>query len=63
MGFSRDQHNGNLVIIFNVKFPDKLTEETLEQLKKIDFQKKQLKDNTVLYIVKETLSQITPYSN
>jgi DnaJ-class molecular chaperone len=37
MGFSRDQHNGNLVIIFNVKFPDKLTEETLEQLKKIDF--------------------------
>lgn len=37
MGFSRDGHNGNLIIIFNVKFPEKLTEETMEQLKKIDF--------------------------
>jgi DnaJ-class molecular chaperone len=37
MGFSRDQHIGNLIIIFNVKFPEKLTEETMDQLKKIDF--------------------------
>lgn len=37
MGFSRDQHTGNLIIIFNVRFPDKLTEETIEQLKKIEF--------------------------
>lgn len=37
MGFSRDNHTGNLIIIFNVKFPDKLTDETIEQLKKIDF--------------------------
>jgi DnaJ-class molecular chaperone len=37
MGFSRDNHTGNLIIIFNVKFPDKLTDETLEKLKKIDF--------------------------
>jgi DnaJ-class molecular chaperone len=37
MGFSRDQHTGNLVIIFNVKFPDKLSEEVMEQLKMINF--------------------------
>jgi len=37
MGFSRDNHTGNLIIIFNVKFPDKLTDEILEKLKKIDF--------------------------
>jgi DnaJ-class molecular chaperone len=37
MGFSRDQHTGNLIIIFNVKFPEKLTEETMDQLKTIDF--------------------------
>jgi len=37
MGFSRDNHTGNLIIVFNVKFPDKLTEEIMEQLKKIDF--------------------------
>ena len=37
MGFSRDQHIGNLIISFNVKFPDKLTEETIEKLKLIDF--------------------------
>jgi len=37
MGFTREQHNGNLIIIFNVKFPEKLTEEIMEQLKKIDF--------------------------
>lgn len=37
MGFTREQHNGNLIIIFNVKFPEKLSEETMDQLKKIDF--------------------------
>jgi DnaJ-class molecular chaperone len=37
MGFSREQHIGNLIISFNVKFPDKLTEETIEKLKQIDF--------------------------
>ncbi len=37
MGFTREQHTGSLIIIFNVKFPEKLTEETMEQLKKIDF--------------------------
>lgn len=37
MGFTREQHTGNLIIMFTVKFPDKLTEETMEQLKKIDF--------------------------
>ena len=37
MGFSRDQHIGNLVIIFNVKFPEKLSAESLDELKKIDF--------------------------
>lgn len=37
MGFSRDQHTGNLIIIFDVKFPDKLSEQVMEQLKKIDF--------------------------
>lgn len=37
MGFSRDNHNGNLIIIFNVKFPDKLTDETISKLKNIEF--------------------------
>jgi len=37
MGFSRDQHTGNLIIIFDVKFPDKLSEETMDKLKRIDF--------------------------
>jgi len=37
MGFSREQHTGNLIIIFDVKFPEKLTEEVIEQLKKISF--------------------------
>jgi len=37
MGFTREQHNGNLIIIFNVKFPEKLTEEVIEELKKIQF--------------------------
>lgn len=37
MGFTREQHIGNLIIIFNVKFPEKLTEEIMEQLKLVDF--------------------------
>lgn len=37
MGFTREQHTGNLIIIFNVKFPEKLTDETLKKLKDIEF--------------------------
>ena len=37
MGFQREQHTGNLIIGFNVKFPEKLTDEVMEQLKKIEF--------------------------
>ena len=37
MGFTREEHNGNLVIIFNIVFPDKLTEEIISQLKEINF--------------------------
>lgn len=39
MGFSRDniKNSGNLIILFHVKFPEKLTEETMNQLKNIDF--------------------------
>lgn len=37
MGFSRDQHTGNLIIIFNVRFPDKLSQEVMDQLKKVEF--------------------------
>ena len=37
MGFTRDSHIGNLIIFFTVNFPDKLTNETIEKLKTIDF--------------------------
>jgi hypothetical protein len=37
MGFERDGHRGNLIIIFDVKFPEKLTPEAIEALKAIDF--------------------------
>ena len=37
MGFTRENHSGNLIIIFNVKFPEKISETTIEELKKIDF--------------------------
>lgn len=37
MGFTRDGHTGNLIIVFDVKFPEKLSEASLEALKKIDF--------------------------
>ena len=37
MGFERDGHRGNLIIVFDVKFPEKLTPETIDALKAIDF--------------------------
>jgi len=37
MGFSRENHVGNLIIIFDVCFPEKLAPEVLEQIKAIDF--------------------------
>ena len=37
MGFTRDGHTGNLVIVFDVKFPEKLSEDVLDALKKIEF--------------------------
>ena len=37
MGLSRDNHVGNLLIIFDVKFPEKLSEETLDALKAVEF--------------------------
>jgi DnaJ-class molecular chaperone len=37
MGFTRDGHTGNLVIIFDVKFPEKLSDDALDALKKIEF--------------------------
>ena len=37
MGLSRDDHVGNLVIIFSVRFPDKLSDDVIEQLKQIVF--------------------------
>jgi DnaJ-class molecular chaperone len=37
MGFTRDNHTGNLIIVFNVRFPDKISEESIEKLKNIDF--------------------------
>jgi DnaJ-class molecular chaperone len=37
MGFTRDAHTGNLIIMFTVKFPEKISDDMIEQLKKIDF--------------------------
>ncbi len=37
LGFTRDQHVGNLVIIFNVRFPERLSDETINQIKEINF--------------------------
>jgi len=37
MGFSRDQHTGNLIISFIVQFPEKISEDVLTQLKQLDF--------------------------
>lgn len=35
LGLKRNGHSGNLVIIFNIKFPQKITMQQVEQLKKI----------------------------
>lgn len=37
MGFSRDDHTGNLIIIFEIRYPEKLSDEVIEELKKIEF--------------------------
>ena len=37
MGLERDQHKGNMVIEFNVQFPEKLSESVINLLKNIDF--------------------------
>lgn len=37
MGLSRDGHTGNLLIVFDVKFPEKLSDEILSALKAVDF--------------------------
>jgi DnaJ family protein A protein 2 len=37
MGLGRDGHTGNLLIIFDVKFPEKLSDEVLAALKAVDF--------------------------
>jgi DnaJ-class molecular chaperone len=37
MGFTREGHTGNLIIMFQVKFPEKLDEKVIEELKKIEF--------------------------
>jgi DnaJ-class molecular chaperone len=37
MGLMREEHLGNLIIVFNVKFPEQLSESVLEELKKINF--------------------------
>jgi DnaJ-class molecular chaperone len=37
MGFVRDEHIGNLIIVFDVKFPEKLEDNIIAELKKIEF--------------------------
>jgi DnaJ-class molecular chaperone len=37
MGFEREGHKGNLIILFDVQFPEKLTPETIDALKAISF--------------------------
>ena len=37
MGFTREQHTGNLMIVFNVRFPTSLKDDIIQQLKTIDF--------------------------
>ena len=37
MGFSRDEHTGNLIILFDVKFPEKLSQDAINALKNIEF--------------------------
>jgi len=35
MGLKRGEHKGNMIIIFHVEFPEKLTEDQIEKLSKI----------------------------
>jgi DnaJ-class molecular chaperone len=35
MGLTREEHTGNLIIHFNVKFPESLTQETMDELIKL----------------------------
>ena len=35
LGFMRNNYNGNLIILFNVIYPEKLSSEIQETLKKI----------------------------
>jgi DnaJ-class molecular chaperone len=35
MGLKRGEHRGNMIIIFHVDFPEKLTEEQIEKLTKV----------------------------
>ena len=35
LGFKRGDHVGNLIVIFDIKFPDKLTQEQIDGLKSI----------------------------
>ena len=37
MGLERENHKGNMVIEFNVQFPEKLSESVIASLKKIEF--------------------------
>jgi DnaJ family protein A protein 2 len=37
LGLTRDNITGNLVIVFNIKFPEKLSESIVEELKKVEF--------------------------
>lgn len=37
LGLIRDGITGNLVIVFNIKFPEKLSEQIVEEMKKLDF--------------------------
>lgn len=37
MGFERDGHKGNLIIMFDVQFPEKLSPETIDALKAVAF--------------------------
>jgi DnaJ-class molecular chaperone len=37
MGFSREQHVGNLIIQFSIKFPEKISDDVMATLKELDF--------------------------
>jgi DnaJ-class molecular chaperone len=35
MGLTRENHTGNLIVIFHVEFPEKLTNEQIKKLNEI----------------------------